>query len=523
MERVLSRPIPINFPFSIPFPVRGLLTLSILTLALRFALVLTHDNILGVDGGAYLFSANEVRGLQEAGTVWPRPPLAPGWLLVPFLSIWGEDIGFKIFSALFSLAPVVPVYLLSRKVLSPNLSLLATFLVVFDIHLAEMLVTGVMPLVGFSLITLAIWAMWELAEKSPRLEHSLILVLTIPLIAFTNQTSAGLFLILAVTFLLASGLFWRGASNQSSLGPLGRVVFSPLAFLPTTTALALGGILALSALPWYLDVAPGSELVRYPGPIVMLASFSDTTWIQFVSAIPVGLVMVWKGRDYRLRSLGVVVLALAGLAVLMSRDEAIINIFYRSRYLLQIPLMIGVVWIGAKYLSQEKLTRFLGLGLVVLLIPLLVYLQIWTFHNQARLSDHVTADTYQALQWLEREHPGEGIIANTYSMSVWVEALNLVPSPPVWNLEPPPAYQEQYGDVACVVGWDSGCDWEGARERLGIGWVLVDERYPFVHRWGVPDYLSPGADQWVVTGMQDHLSLVYSRGQTRLYEVRGER
>ena len=80
-------------------------------LALRLALALSYDGYWGVDGGAYLLSVNNVLGNEPTGAGFPRPPLAPGWLLVPFVELFGDDAGYKVWSALASLCPVIPIFL----------------------------------------------------------------------------------------------------------------------------------------------------------------------------------------------------------------------------------------------------------------------------------------------------------------------------------------------------------------------------------------------------------------------------
>ena len=42
----------------------------------------------------------------------------------------------------------------------------------------------------------------------------------------------------------------------------------------------LGGIIALTALPWYLQVLPGNGMLDYPGPIVYFTRMYDIAWLQ---------------------------------------------------------------------------------------------------------------------------------------------------------------------------------------------------------------------------------------------------
>ena len=138
--------------------------------ALRLGIVLALEGLLGVDGGAYLLSVNAVLGDEPTGAGFPRPPLAPGWLLVPFVTLLGTDTGYKVWSAAASLAPGIPVYLLARRVgnlrgFSPIwVPVFAVGFLFVDLLHAEMLVTGALPMIAFGLLGTAWWAMGSLAE-----------------------------------------------------------------------------------------------------------------------------------------------------------------------------------------------------------------------------------------------------------------------------------------------------------------------------------------------------------------------
>ena len=59
--------------------------------------------------------------------------------------------------------------------------------------------------------------------------------------------------------------------------------------------------------------------------------------MQVALAVPLGLYVIWRGQQPWLRALGVLILLLAVLLPWLSTDETVINIFYRSRYLLALP------------------------------------------------------------------------------------------------------------------------------------------------------------------------------------------
>ena len=474
-----------------------LLAILGVVLAVRLALVLTHPNYLGVDGGAYLLSRNAVLGDEPTGAGFPRPPLAPGWLLVPFTAALGDDVGFKVWTALSSLAPIGAVWLLSGLFLTPRQRIAASALVAVDVMLAEMMVTGALPLLGFSLVVVALYYVTRVIERPFSFWIPLIGVLV--LIPFVNQTSAGLAVIVvpAYTLFLGVRLGWR-------------------AVVPVVVAGTVAALLALPALKWYLPIAPNSAILHYPGPWVYLASFKDSAWFLFVVGLPVGAGVVWLARNEYLKGLGALVCLLSGFLVFLSNDETIINVFYRSRYLITLLLWPCAVWLAGRYFSAIG-ARWLAYPVAAALIAGLAYGSVWTFYNQARYSDMVTQDTAQALRHLE-VNGSEGVVSNAFTMSLWIAALNKVPSPHVWTWEPPRAYTETDKRVRCVLGWVAGCDPAEDARRLGVSHVLVDERFPDINDLVLGNYMAP-ADQWDVTAAAPWLNLVYSKGTTRLWEI----
>ena len=333
---------------------KALLVVVGIALVLRLALVLTHDGYLGVDGGAYLLSRNDVLGVDSSGVTGsglPRPPLAPGWLMVPFTSALGDDVGFKVFSALGSLAPIFAVYLLSQSFLSRRQALLPAGLIALDIWQAEMLVTGVMPLLGFSLIVTCIWSVAALARRW-QWRSATVLAGALPLVAYVNQTSAGM-TVVVLGFYTVSLFF---------ITDWGRRDWTILRRLAVPAA--VGGLLALTALPWYLPHLPGSERVHYPGPWIYPSSWTDSAWIQFIIAVPIGVFIYRKALVFEVRALGALVIFVAALAPWLSYDETIINLFFRSRYLLMmlaVPAASYIVfhyWQPVPFHKQLVVQRF---------------------------------------------------------------------------------------------------------------------------------------------------------------------
>jgi hypothetical protein len=478
----------------------------LLALGLHLGLALTHDGYLGVDGGAYLLSRNAVLGDEPTGAGFPRPPLAPGWQLVPFTHVLGDDIGYKVWAAIAATMPLLGGWLLARRFLPRfQLPFMLAFLAVDLLH-AEMFVTGALPLQGFALIAAAMWAMCSLAERKSW-APILVLALSLPAIAHINQTSSGLAALYIPVFWLALSWF-RREWQLRSLAPI-----------------LAGGLLAMSALPWYLDIAPNSSILHYPGAWVFPSSWADVSWWQVAAALPVGYWAARYATDPALRALGVVTVALGLMLPWLSTDETVINVFYRSRYLLAIPWYICMTWIVFTYwipglLALQPGKRAVGAlagSLTAVALGVMAVGAVWQFHNQAKYSDMVTSETADALRQLRAEGSA-GIITNSFTFSLWVAALNKVESPHVWTWTPPRAYTETDIHVRCILGWTPGCDPGRAREVLGVSHVLIDTRFPDYNPRAPAIYMAP-EDPWGVTAETPWLELVYSDASTRLWRI----
>lgn len=489
----------------------ALVVLLASALAVRLLLALTHEGFLGVDGGAYLLSRNHVLGDEPTGAGFPRPLLAPGYLLVPFTAALGDDVGYKIWSALAATLPVAAVYLLSSRFLPPLGALTAAALVAVDPWQAEMIVTGALPLIGFSLLLVVLWVV--LANSSARkTHHFVILIAALALIPHVNQTTAGIAAVVVPVALaarvLTSGERWR-------------------AHAPLFAASAVGALLTLAALPWYIDVAPNSPILRYPGPWIYLVPFGDIAIFQFAAAMAVG-VTLWRtaGRlapsdaptnPNRLKAVSVLIMLLGSMLMFLSTDETLINLFYRPRYLIMMllwPAVVRLVMVWNPSMPRVPVKPALAAtGVAVLMAGYL-----FAFGRQAEYSDMVTGPTAEALAYLRVEAPGQPVISNAFTMSLWVSALNKVESPHPWTWEPPRAYTESDGHVRCVLGWVPGCDAAAAAGALDVGYVLVDQRFPGYNDRAPGNYLAP-PNQWSVTASAPWLELVYAHETTRLWRI----
>jgi hypothetical protein len=514
-----------------------------LAIIIRLALALSWHGYWGVDGGASLLTVNAVLGDEPTHAGFPKPPLAPGILLAPFVLAFGTDIGYKIWSAIFAILPLIPVYLLTRKYVGVWPAVGTVLFASVDWTWAEMFVTGAHPLTAFALIGMAWYSMaakadevnqhWNIRNSWTR--HDLIIILSIGLVPWVNQTTAGLALIVLPIYYLALCGYKRS--------PLFHVLIPCL----------LAGILAIGALPWYMQTLPGSDILTYDGPILYWA-WGINTFQGFFIALPLGVFVIWKCPDYRIRALGIMLLVFAALVPWLSFDEVLINPPYRARYMMALafyPVMAWVVfniWIpkaqlwltpkdgfptgadvGKPSLGARKMRlTFFSIATVIAF----VYMSsVWVYIvlDQAHLSAMVTPETAQALEGLRngtiqnsqtRTAPNDpkGIATNSFTLSLWVAALNKVNSPFLTTAPPPPAYVDSDVLLRCSFGWIDGCDGRHAADLLGISYILVEERFPHYNQFAPGNYLAPD-NQWAVTANTEWLKLVYSAGTTRLYEV----
>ena len=469
---------------------------------MRLALTLTHDGYLGVDGGAYLLSVNAVLGDEPTGAGFPRPPMAPGWLLVPFVEVFGGEVGYKVWASIASLLPIIPVYLLTRR-LGVTPSLFAAGFLSLDLLHAEMIVTGALPLIGFALLGIVWWAMGRLSQRWSW-AHAGVLAGCLGLLPYINQTTAGLALVTIPVYFLA--LTWF---NRQCLSPT---------MLPIIPPLLLGGIIGLGALPWYLGVLPVTGLLNYPGPFLYLTHPFDSAWWQLILAWPLGIWLVRKGGEPWLRALGVLICLLGTLLVFLSTDETVINVFYRSRYLLAIPFYVGVSWVvytrWAPHFRSKALPAALTAG--ALLIMTAGYIS--QFHRQAGYSDMATPATTEALLILKEQGLSAGVVNNSFTLALWISALNKVPSPHTWTWAPPRHFTETDRAVRCILGWVPGCDVLAAKNQLHVEYVLIDTRFPAYNKRAPSIYMAP-PDQWAVTAQAPWLTKIFERDSTLVWRI----
>ena len=441
--------------------------------------------------------------------------------MVPFTYYLGDDLGYKLWAVVASLPPIAAVYLFSTMFLPRSGALLAAIMIAIDPFQGEMFVTGSLPLLGFSLILVLLWALMKVADHGQsnlydwKIGGSLIV--SIALIPYINQTAAGIAAILIPVALgvLMFGRRYYPIHFKGIEKPLHYVREKrwPLMFWrPTVVYLAIGTVLACGALPWYFLLKPVNGLLRYEGPLIYLST--DIAMFQFILAVPLGLYVFFKAENFSRQIAGAMLIVTGTLLLFLSHDETIINIFYRSRYLVMMFLYPALVWtIRSLHLAWP--TRY---TVAAAAVGILFAGHLYALDAQSDYSLFMSPDVEMALEVIENDPEGHsGIISNAYSMSLWVSALSKVHSPNIWVQKPPKAYQDEDKLVRCVLGWVDGCEPLSASKSLATSHVLIDERHPCQHAHR-KNYLAP-VDQWNVTAGSEWLELVYSQGSVRLYRI----
>lgn len=503
---------------------RVLLALVLLTsFSVKLFFVVNHDGMWGVDGGAYLLSRNFVLGDEPTQTDFRRPPFAPGWLLVPFTAALGDSAGLKAFAFVMSFAAFPAFWMLARQLLSRRQSIAALAIVAFDWQLAEMFTAGVLPMIAFGFLMWAMLAVWKLSSYGEPRIWGILLILCIPAIAYTNQTVAGITALILPVWTLSLG--WRTTK---------------LVALPAIIGLAF----ALTALPYYTQVAPGSGLLRYPGPLISFYSLQNFGWWLTPVLVLVGGFSIAYGRGIE-RNLGILILALAPICVLHSFDETVMNVLYRARYFVMYPTAICLVARMSAAVALRPQMRPAILGYVSLLSIMLFTGWIYTLHAETKLGRMTSGDSLEAIEYIQSQ-PGDGaILTNSYSYALYVAALTKREVGWMQVYDPPPAYKEQHWRVSCIAGWTPGCDVAGSVKALDADYLLVERMwaskraeaiqanvaglngaYRLVDRvaiykddvlgyiWGAPP------EQWEITERTPWLEKVWERGTVTVWRIK---
>jgi len=479
------------------------LTLGIL--GLRLVLALLHEGPIGVDGGAYLLHALRLMGEPVPdGLDFQRAILGPGYLLTPFLSLFGLEGGYKVWGTIFSTIPIIPAAaLLAYRILPARLALIATGFVALNPWNWEMVITGALPLIGIALILVVLWGLIPITAGTGKHWDKLAVAGGVALIPYINQTGTGLAAVAIPVFIGSMCLFIRS-------------------WLPLRYAfpwLTIGVVLAVPAIAlFYGDVVFGSSRLSFPGPKIFVPIGVTASWLVFFYALPIVFTALNLTSPPALKSLALVVFAHSTLSLFNSYDEAIINIMFRSQHLATPLLMILGTWYVSREASKVKSRTVVALG-VLAFAGALAGGSIYAYQRQAYYSDMLTPNMLEAMAIIP-DRQESTIITTNFMSGLWIAAYEKTPTAWLFAANPPEHWQAQYNETQCVMGWRTGCDPLASAKAINAKWVLIDMRFPHITDrepplWGAP------ADTWAPTQAAPWLDLLYAKGTVRLWRIRG--
>ena len=115
------------------------------------------DPILGIDGGAYLMSVNNITGSAQAAD-FTRPPLSPGVTLAAFVMLLGETHGMIIWATLVSAAFHGAVLLWANRYLRGPRLIAFTGIIAFEPLIGHLVWAGAVVMLPQALLFIAMWA-----------------------------------------------------------------------------------------------------------------------------------------------------------------------------------------------------------------------------------------------------------------------------------------------------------------------------------------------------------------------------
>ena len=463
-----------------------------------------------MDGGAYLIGLNQLLGTDTSGITGPGLPrliLGPGLLLWPFVEAFGINYGMRIFAAVASVLPIAAVYLLARKVIGVRWSMVAAGTVTFDLWQAEIMITGTDPLIGYALVLVAMWAVTECHNWRGRVT----LAFALPLIAHTSMTAAGIAAIVLPVFTMA--WWWYGRKISCWC----RLCWWRENMAQILIPVAIGLLLALTALPWYLPQMPGGATTAYDGPVWYPAPLWDSTWYMLLWEIPSALFILWRLRNVTpgLKAVGMTMLVIIPVWMAWSYDESLLNVMYRMRHFSMLLFWIGAAAILRQWwpaIRRDRIFQFMFAWVAVLL------LLAWpmSIGRERKIANTVSWDGLAAIEIIKATP--NGVITNAGGLSFWAGALAGVDSEYAQVHRPPKTFLEDYERLGCVMGWRGECDAVAWATEMGMGYVLIDERI-YRESWRLPPIYGAPAEPWVGLDGLPWLEKVYERGDVRLWRI----
>ena len=485
-------------------PLQFLVLWALAIAGVRLAFVVTYTLINGgfngVDEGAYLLGLQALTGENPyAGDIhFTRAPLAPGWLLWPAVQAFGIVWGSNLYSWASSLPAIGAFYILARSLFPTRWALAASMLFSLDWLQAELLVTGTAPLMGTAFVMVVMAGMVRVHSRLGKV----MVVMGLPIIAYTNQTSLAL---AAVTL----PVFWLALQDKRTLA----------------VWCGLGALLTLTALPWYWEVLPGTGRVSYPGAFIYLSPSWSAHWHFAAAGVGLGVLALWRGDNSpQLRGISVALVIHSVLQVFLSHDEAFMNLFFRST-----AWMMPLWWLTAVSLAKTRGVEVVGwvqhqLGApdrpswapwrvaFVALLGFGLFGVAMQYKAQAYYSELAGGPVLDAIGQIDLSTAGR-IGTNAESRAFYIAAVTQ--HPVVWTQSalPAAAYWDEELALKCEIGWVKGCDRTGY-----ISHFLIDEHNRQMDGARAL-YRSPDPqDPWDFSDMP-WMREVYRQGSVVLYEL----
>lgn len=493
-------------------PLVWLVLLLLFSAAVRLAIVFVwlDGGMWSIDGGTYLINRDHVLGIEQNTLIHPRPPLAPGYLLVPFTAVLGDDGGLRLISVLASLLTLPATYYAARSVLPPAHSLAAASLAGVHLWLVEGMAAGMIVLLAYSLfaVILRVVVDWSCGRAS--LWGSVAMAVAIGLMPFVNQSMTGLATVAFAVLIPYAGWLRRKQGHQ---------VLSDRYFV---CALFVGLFIALFALPWYLPVAPGGDTVRYGWAEHGLIKLQTLPVVFVLSSLPLA-VLVWVGWPLR-KSQGMPVLVGAtliftGLMIFESSDESIANVFWRAKYAAALPACIMLVIIGSR-LGLGRISLILGCVLGGIVSAAILALHYGAPGGSPQV---VSSDGKDAVEWIaEHAQPKDVIVSTDWSFARFIgpmtdrEVITVMPHGFFSTDVLPVAFRSNHELGLCVLGWKDDCGMAEVIASSGAKYAIVDYHHAdYLHPEIAPDLYSA----WEHTDALPYTKLVWQRGDVYVWEL----
>jgi len=377
---------------------RPLIALALIICAaalMRAAQVYLSDGaIWGSDGWHYVLHSKSLVGSELPDWLRDRPPLAPGYTLLPFIHAFGEIRAVAIYSAAVSICVVPAAYILGRGFLPTRYAIWGAALVgIMFTELTVAFLNGAVVFPAMAVLMLALRILLDWAQGKPMTWQRLALIGgATALMPYLSQIFAGFYVAL---FLICLPVSTWERGRALGVGLIGAIRSTDAYRL--MTALALGGGIAVCAYPWYLDVSPLSQKIPdfYGGNsifgVIRLIAFSNE-----VEGVPIRLeplipgihrdsisciffiasaVLCWRVRTPKL--IPMLLISMGILSVLYSSNETLANFNWRSHPFGEMLMLLALPYIWHRYCGYwqpSALTRAIFVLLVLGMATLSFYI-----------------------------------------------------------------------------------------------------------------------------------------------------